>query len=62
MPSESYAYAVRRLTRNPKASYADVLAGAARQELPMPTIVYGRAKKHLGLQRKAAPKRKAVRR
>ena len=51
--SPSMAFAVAQLEKNPRIAFGDLKAAADKKGLQVVPIIYGRAKKALGLQRRA---------
>jgi len=54
--SPSMAFAVAQLEKNPRIAFGDLKAAADKKGLQVVPIIYGRAKKALGLQRRSAVK------
>ena len=54
--SPSMAFAVAQLEKNPRIAFGDLKAAADKKGLQVVPIIYGRAKKALGLQRRSALK------
>ncbi len=54
--SPSMAFAVAQLEKNPRIAFGDLKAAADKKGLQVLPIIYGRAKKALGLQRRSAAK------
>jgi hypothetical protein len=54
--SPSMAFAVAQLEKNPRIAFGDLKAAADKKGLQVVPIIYGRAKKALGLQRRPTVK------
>ena len=54
--SPSMAFAVAQLEKNPRIAFGDLKAAADKKGLQVLPIIYGRAKKALGLQRRSTAK------
>lgn len=54
--SPSMAFAVAQLEKNPRIAFGDLKAAADKKGLQVLPIIYGRAKKALGLQRRSVVK------
>lgn len=54
--SPSMAFAVAQLEKNPRIAFGDLKAAADKKGLSVLPIIYGRAKKALGLQRRSTIK------